>query len=118
MPFQRGDIVWLPFTIPHSNRIAEHPALIISNHYVYENDECYIAVMLTSSSHVDRFTFEISAGMLTKPSNKTYSQARCHLITYLLESHIPGKSPHNRMKKDYVDRLVQRIVTASLEEDD
>ena len=118
MPFQRGDIVWVPFTIPHNNKIEDHPALIISNQHVFDLDECYLSVMLTSSEHVDMFTFQITNSMLQKPESTSFSQARCHLIAYMLDSHIASNHPHNKMKQDYVDRLVQHIVTVALEDNE
>lgn len=117
MPYQRGEIIEVPFLIPHNNRFENHPMVIISNQEVYESDECYIGVMLTSSRYFDRFTFEITNDLLEKPNNKSFAQARCHLIAYILETHIISNSHQNKMHETAVDRLVDRIMVTALSED-
>lgn len=115
MPFERGDIIEIPFNIPPNNRIENHPAVIISNDAVFDTDECYICAMMTHSTHIDRFSFVIDPNMLSKEGDGQFSQVRCHLITYVLESHIIRNSNRNRMRSNAVDRLVQRILATSLE---
>ncbi|MDR3694452.1 hypothetical protein [Mucilaginibacter sp.] len=44
MPYQRGDVIELPFLIPGKNKTEVHPAIIISNDMVYEN-EVFISVL-------------------------------------------------------------------------
>jgi len=114
MAFERGDIVEVSFLIPHNNRLAPHPAVIISSDEVYEADGCYICVMLTTQNIIDRFSFEITDDMLLKPSNKPFSQARCHLVTYITQSHIIQNNHSNKMKPNAVNRLVDRIAITAL----
>lgn len=114
MAYQRGDIVEVPFQIPHHGRIEKHPAVIISNQAVFDNDECYICAMMTSSKVVDEFTFEIEDEMLTSPNSKEFAQVRCHLIAYVLKGHIVNNSKRNKLKRAYVDQLVEYITVASL----
>jgi len=114
MPFERGDIVEYSFLIPDTNKYEPHPALIISNQDVYDADECYICVMLTTSERNDIFTYEITDDMLQKPNNVPYAQARLHLVTYVLEKHITMRLPKNRMKANSVDKLVEHIREISL----
>ena len=114
MPFERGDIVEYAFTIPDTNKEVRHPALIISNQDVYNADACYICVMLTTSERRDMFSFEIEDYMLSKPNNVSFSQARAHLVTYVLEKHITLRQPKNRMKENSVNKLVEFINTVSL----
>jgi hypothetical protein len=114
MAYQRGDIIEVPFQIPHHGKIEKHPAIIISNQDVYDNDECYICVMITSSTHLDQFTFEIEDEMLVSPNNKDFAQARCHLISYILKNHIVNNSKRNRMKSQFVDKLVEYISVTAL----
>lgn len=114
MPFDRGDIVEVSFLIPHNNKIEPHPAVIISSSEVYDTDGCYICVMLTTQTRIDRFSFEITNEMLVKQSNKPFSQARCHLVTYITEAHIIKNAHSNKMKENAVDRLVDRIAATAL----
>ncbi len=114
MAFQRGDIVEVPFQIPHHGRIEKHPAIILSNDDVYDQDECYICAMMTTSTRVDQFTFLVEDEMLRNPNTKDFAQVRCHLISYVLKSQIVPNSQRNRMKGDYVDKLVEYISVVAL----
>ena len=116
MVYQRGDIIHVYFDLPKSKETKTHPALVISNYDVYDQDEMYICVMLTSDEEIDGFSFEITNDMLNKPLPKK-SQARVHLVTYIVEKHFCGNKPISRMKSLSVDRLVERINEISLSED-
>lgn len=108
MIFEYGDIVEVFFDLPHSRETKLHPAIIISNYKVYDQDEIYICVMMTSSTNIDLFSFEITQEMLFNKNSKPFSQARCHLITYVKEKHFE-KRPINKMKSIYVEQLVEKI---------
>jgi len=114
MPFQRGDIVEVNLGMPPEGRMLNHPAVIISNDEVFIDDDCYIVVMLTSQEHGDKYTFEITPNMLTQSSNTPYSEARCHLITYILTAHIVSGRARNKLKRQYVDVLVEHIVNCAM----
>ena len=116
MGFQRGDIVEVYFDLPYHNKTETHPAIIISNEEVYHTDEIYICVMMTSSKKKDLFTFEVTQDMLQSKNNKRFSQARCHLVTYVMEKHIVGNYPKNKMKPSAVNRLIARINETALQD--
>ena len=116
MPYQRGDIVEVPFIIPDTNRSENHPAVIISNDNVSAGDGIYICAMITHSVHRDMFSFILENDMLNRPLDDAISQVRCHLITYILESHVIPNPHRNRMRANAVDRLVTRINAVSLED--
>lgn len=44
--FERGDIVEIYFDLPKARETKLHPAIIISNDEVYQEDEVYICVMI------------------------------------------------------------------------
>lgn len=72
----RGDIVEVYFDLPRQKETKTHPGIIISNHEVYDVDEMYICVMMSSSDRTDKMTFEITQDMLEMTNNKAFSQAR------------------------------------------
>lgn len=109
MSFKRGDIIDVYFDLPYSKETKTHPAIIISNEDVYDKDELYVCVMMTSNSQLDMFSFEITQDMLSQTNNKVFSQARCHLISYVMEKHIVGNSPKNSLKENALNRLIVRI---------
>lgn len=113
MTYQRGDIVELSLILPPGNKVQPHPVVIVSNEDVHNGDDCYIGVMLTHSEQIDVFAFELSNEMFTKPNTDKYAQARCHLITYFLESHV-NANYKNRMKENSVNQLVEHVFYSAL----
>jgi hypothetical protein len=113
MTYQRGDIVELPLILPPDNKVKPHPVVIISNEDVHEGDDCYIGVMLTHSKEIDVFTFELSNEMFVKFNSDKYAQARCHLVTYFLKSHITADYK-NRMKENSVNQLAEHVFNSAL----
>ena len=109
MSFQRGDIIEVYFDLPYSKETKTHPAIIISNEDVYDKDEVYVCVMMTSITQIDLFSFEITQDMLTQKNNKDFSQARCHLISYVSDKHIVGNRPKNTLKENALNRLLVKI---------
>ena len=119
MGYQRGDIIEVPFLIPHNNKIENHPAVIISNQAVHDNEQIYICVMITHSDINDGFSFSLNSEMFTNPGSAPDGKAKSHLIAYVPERHIIKNSNTNkcRMKPLFVDKLVQFIAITALTED-
>ena len=120
MPYHRGDIIELAFLIPGTNRTQQHPAVIISNQDVYNNDGIYICVMITHSDLNDMFAFELSKNMFINSANIPTGKAKAHLIAYVLANQIiPNHNTKmNRMKSTYVNKLVDFINFTVLSEDE
>jgi mRNA interferase MazF len=119
MPYQRGDVIELPFLIPGKNRIEVHPAIIISNDMVYETEGIYICVMVTHSDLNDYFAFDLTNDMFVSSKNVPEGKAKAHLIAYVLENQVisNSNSKRNKMRSIYVDKLVHFITdTVLLEE--
>ena len=106
--FERGDIVWVYFDLPRQTETKVHPAIIISNESVYDGDGVYVCVMMTTDEDTDKFSFVVTQEMLEFYMKKDFSQVRCHLITYIKESHCL-KTKLNKMKEIHVNRLVSHI---------
>lgn len=111
MPFQRGDIMELPFLIPGKNKTEKHPAVIISNDDVYNNEGIYICVMITHSELNESFAFNLTPDMFLNSDNAPEGKAKAHLLAYVLENQIINNSNSRRakMKRVYVDNLVDFI---------
>jgi hypothetical protein len=110
MSFKKGDIISLDFEMPDTGEYLEHSSVIISCDEMYQKEKCYLCAMMTSNGKSDRFTFQLDNTMLEKPSSKTDTQVRCHLITYVWEGHIKqSSSPLNRVNANAMQRLLERI---------
>jgi len=116
MAYNRGDLIELFFKLPDGEQGKPHPAIIISNEEVYLQDQGHICVMITSSSVIDTFSFKLEDSMFNKPLSKT-SQARCHLVTFVMEEDIIKNGHSNyTMKSKSVDKMVVHINNISLTE--
>lgn len=102
--YQQGDIVLVNFPLPDGFKL--HPAVIVSSDEVYETEECYIGIMITSSKIRDNFSFELSNEMLSKPLDQQ-SQVRCQLIALINENEIEKRI--SRIKKESFINLVRKI---------
>jgi mRNA-degrading endonuclease toxin of MazEF toxin-antitoxin module len=102
--YQQGDIVLVHFPLPKGFKL--HPAIIISTDEVYESEEAYLGVMITSSTIRDNFSYVLSNEMLTNPLEKV-SQVRCHLIALFHEDEIEQKL--SKLKAHYLKELVLQI---------
>ena len=105
--YEQGDIVLVNFPLPDGFKL--HPAVIVSTDEVYETEECYIGIMITSSKIRDNFSFELSNEMLTKPLDQL-SQIRCQLIALFNENEIEKKI--SRLKKEPLINLVKHVNNA------
>lgn len=109
MQFDKGDIISFRFQMPDLSGWIKHPGVILSCADVYTHDKCYVCAMMSSNGASDKFSFPLTDKDLDKPSNKTNSQVRCHLITYVLEDDLSISNPHNRFKKQAFERLIAHI---------
>jgi len=115
MAFKRGDIIMVYFDLPYAKSNASHPAVIISNDDVHNSEDSYLCVMITSVDGNDLFTFNLEPSMLE--SGSVTGQARCHLIGFVQERQIAETHPIATLKKEVVNRLVERISEVSISED-
>ena len=111
MRYQRGDVVELPFSIPGRNRQETHPAIIISNSDVHNNEDLYICVMITHSDINDFLAFPLSNYMFVNNEKAPDGKVKAHLIVSVSEKEIiiNSRSKQHRMKSVYVDKLIDFI---------
>lgn len=78
MRVHQRDIVELNFELPNG-KFKVHPTLVISNENVLETEDIFYAVMISSKSFNDDFTYELTNEMLSNPL-KLKSYVKCQLI--------------------------------------
>ncbi len=115
MRYQRGDIIEIPFSIPGRNRPENHPAIIISNSAVHDNEDLYICVMITHSDINDFLAFPLANYMFVNNDKAPDGKVKAHLIVSVSEKDIiaNSRSKQQRMKSVYVDKLVDFITEAA-----
>lgn len=107
LPISQRDIVEVPFNLPQG--VMNHPAIVLSVTEAIEQEEAFIAVMLTTDDTEDQYSFEIRKGMLNKDMPKK-CQARLHLISFFKASQIiPNSNLNYQIRHDRFKDLIKRI---------
>ena len=86
MKYAQSDIVEVVFPLPNG-QFKRHPAIIISNRDVYETEEIYYCIMLSTKNTNDEFIFEITPSMVNYQTDKV-SYAKCQLIAQFASNEI------------------------------
>ncbi len=106
MAINQRDVYLLPF--PLDNVTQDHPFIVLSIKEANEVENTFIAVMITSSSIKDDFSFDLNDNMFEAPLPKKMSHVRMHLVTIYLGREIRGKKL-NTMKEFYFQQLMSTI---------
>ena len=78
MKISQWEIVEVNFQMPN-RRFLPHPALIISNNDLFEDEDIFYAVLMSTKNHFPKYTIEITPEMLTKKIDK-----KGYFVTHLL----------------------------------
>jgi mRNA-degrading endonuclease toxin of MazEF toxin-antitoxin module len=102
---QQRDIVELNFELP-DGKMKPHPALVISNQQVLDTEDIFYAVMISTKSYNDEFTFELEDKMLTKLLSKK-SFVKCQLIQSYSINEVISKV--SSVKSTYFEQIKKMI---------
>lgn len=105
MKIRQRDIVELNFELPNG-MMKIHPALVISNESVLYTEEIFYAVMISSKSFNDEFSFELEDSMLTKPLSRK-SFVKCQLLQSYSEDEVIAKI--SSIKTAYFEQVKRKI---------
>lgn len=105
MRVQQRDIIELNYELPNG-KFKAHPALVISNSNVLETEDIFYAVMISSNSMNEEFSFELDNSMLTKPLSKK-SFVKCQLIQSYTTDEVISKL--SSLKQVNFDKVLKRI---------
>ena len=105
MKYEQRDVVEVNFMFPDGS-LKPHPALIISNNELQENEGYIYLCMISSKDYNPQYSFTLSNEMLTKPLSKQ-SYVKCQLIMGDIERDVVRKI--SRIKQPYFDQIVEKI---------
>lgn len=106
MKYTQRDVVIVEMELP-DGKVEKHPYLIISSNRANSIESYYTAVMMTSSSHKDVFSFHLSNEMFESPLQKQNCQFRLYIIVSFRESRV-GRF-FNKMNKQDFARVLKEI---------
>lgn len=101
-------IVEVPFNLYQGIRV--HPAIVLSTNEAIEQEGSFIALMMTTDTTKDEFSFKLENKMLKNRLYVPFCQARLHLISLFHDRDvIRNRNFKNQMKADYFRELVDSI---------
>ncbi|SFQ01658.1 type II toxin-antitoxin system PemK/MazF family toxin [Parafilimonas terrae] len=106
MAIKQRDVYLLPF--PFNNGTQPHPFIVLSTLKANNNEGTFIAVMITSSNHMDDFSFPLTDDMFEKKLHKLGCHVRMHLLTLYADDEIIN-SKINTMKPYFFKQLMAAI---------
>lgn len=83
-----------------------HPCIVISNQAVFEVEEYFYAVMLSTKQYDEAFEFEITPDMLTHQSDKV-CYAKTQIIVQLTPDLITKRT--GKIKKKHFNELLKHL---------
>ena len=105
MKYEQRDVVEVNFMFPDGS-FKPHPALIVSNNELQENEGYIYLCMISSKDYNPQYTFALSDEMLTKPMSKK-SYVKCPLLMGNIERDVLRKI--SRIKQPYFNQIVEKI---------
>lgn len=105
MKYEQRDIVEINFLFPDGTS-KPHPALIVSNNELQENEGFIYLCMISSKDYNPQYTYTLKDNMLIKPMRKQ-SYVKCQLIMGNIERDVIRKI--SRIKQPYFDEIIEKI---------
>lgn len=105
MRYHQRDIVEISFMFPDGT-FKPHPALIVSNDELQEDEGFIYLCMISSKSYNPQYNYTITDDMLTVPMAKQ-SYVKCQLLVGNIERDVLRKL--SRMKQPFFDEVVEKI---------
>jgi len=106
MKYIQGDIVFVNFLFP-SGESKEHPAIIVSNDELQEDEDFFYVVMISSNNDFQKYSYELTDEMLTKILPKK-SYVKCQLISGYTERDVIKK--HGSIKKFFLQEIIDKTI--------
>jgi len=108
MKYHQGDIVEVNFLFPNGVQ-KPHPALIVSNDELYENEDFFYLCLISSKDYNPQYSFAITNDMVSIPFDKQ-SYVKCQLITGYTERDVIRKI--SAMKTEFCDKVIDKVISS------
>ena len=106
MNVSQREVYMLPFPLKEGGQ--DHPFIVLSCNESNNLENTFIAVMITSSSYTDDYSFDLRDEMFERPLAKQGCHVRMHLITLVEVADIKNRIV-NKMKPIYFKNLMAVI---------
>ena len=109
MKVSQWEIVEVNFQMPNK-RFLPHPALVISNNDLFEDEDFFYAVLMSTKNYFPKYTIEITPEMLTKNSDK-----KGYFVTHLIGQYTSDEILTKRniyLKPEFQELVKAKIITS------
>lgn len=105
MTIEPGLIVELNFLFPNG-KFKPHPAVIVSNLELFETEDFFYCVLISTKDYNSKYIFPLKNEMLTRPL-KEISYAKCHIIGGYTQRDV--LKVLSKIKNSYFLELLEKI---------
>jgi PemK-like, MazF-like toxin of type II toxin-antitoxin system len=106
MTYRQGEMLMLDFPI-NGQPMTYHPGIVVSGADIYEAEEFFYAVMLSTKAHNPQFSFELTKDMVTNPNGKFPSFVKCHIVAQFNKRDVNKRIGF--LKEPYLTQLIERV---------
>ncbi len=108
MKYTQRDIVEINFLLP-SGEFKPHPAVIVSNDELQENEGFIYLCMISSKDYNNQYCYPLTDEMLTfQMARKSY--VKCQILVGNVERDVVRKL--GKMKQPYFDEMVDKVIAS------
>ncbi len=108
MAVYQREIVEVNFQLPDRS-FAPHPIIVVSNNNVFDTEDIFYGLMISSKVINPDFEFEITDEMVSNPFPKK-SYVKCQLIQAYQEKEILSR--YGSMNKEPFDKLIDKLMVS------
>lgn len=102
------EIIEANFYFPNEGVFKPHPVLVVSNAELFEEEEFFYGVLMTTKNIIPRYTVKIEPFWLTKSPNKDGYFAT-HFVQIFTMDDVTKRS-NTFLKKEYFERIKSKII--------
>jgi mRNA-degrading endonuclease toxin of MazEF toxin-antitoxin module len=106
MKYKQGDIVFVNFLFP-SGIFKEHPAIVISNDELQEEEDFFYLVMISTKNTFQKYAYELTDEMLTKQL-PVKSYVKCQLLSGFTERDVIRR--HGTIKQPFINEIIDKVI--------
>jgi hypothetical protein len=101
------EVIEVNFLMPEGN-FKPHPCLIMSNDDLFEDEEFFYGLLMTSKNYFPKYTIKVTPEMLTKSTEKESYFATHILSVFNMDAVISKRNTF--LKSEYRDLIRNKVI--------
>ncbi|MEA5459698.1 type II toxin-antitoxin system PemK/MazF family toxin [Arcicella sp. LKC2W] len=108
------EIIEANFYFPNDGSFKPHPVLVVSTSELFDEEEIFYGVLMTTKNIIPKYTIKIESAWLTKSPNKDGYFAT-HFVQIFTMDDVTKKN-NTFLKPEYFDRVKSKIIKSVFHE--